>query len=446
MTRRRHRPRPTGAPLGNRQALARPSKCAERPVPGAQPPQHRWRPVVRALLAWFLTYARDLPWRQTRDPYAIWVSEIMLQQTQVRTVIPYWQRWMRELPTIRAVAKARPERLRKLWEGLGYYGRVRHLQKAARHIVRRHNGRFPADFEAMRALPGIGRYTAGAIASIAFNQPKPVLDGNVRRVLVRLCAIGANPRTGATETRLWQLAEQLVVEASRTSLRDVPCRRRLRGHKRRERAAAISTSSASAEGDRTGPNLLLAGSCSALNQSLMELGATLCTPRNPRCGVCPLARFCAARRLGIASRLPRPGRRDRVERRRLAVFLVMRRGRILACQRPAEGLNARLWELPNVELQGARPGIRRRAREALGIELQDGRPLCVISHRITRFQLRVEVFAGTLARPLPGSRWLTLGDLKTRAFTGLGRKILRLCRPLPADRPRRAPDRSQTRG
>ena len=157
--------------------------------------------LAKLLLDWFATDARDLPWRRTRDPYAIWVSEIMLQQTQVKTVIPYWQRWMRELPTLRAAAKASPAKIYKLWEGLGYYTRVRNLQKAAQQIVEKHRGQFPQNFDDVLALPGIGRYTAGAICSIAFNQPTPILDGNVVRVLTRVFGIGENPREKKTNVR-----------------------------------------------------------------------------------------------------------------------------------------------------------------------------------------------------------------------------------------------------
>ena len=176
--------------------------------------------IVRELLAWFGRCARDLPWRRTRDPYAVWVSEIMLQQTQVKTVWPYWERWMRALPTIGALAEARPVRIHKLWEGLGYYTRVRNMQRAAQVIVGQHGGRFPEDFDAVLALPGIGRYTAGAICSIAFNQAKPVLDGNVIRVLTRLFGVGGDPRAKATNARLWALAEELVQCAARVRTED----------------------------------------------------------------------------------------------------------------------------------------------------------------------------------------------------------------------------------
>src|ERR1017187_4709307 len=169
--------------------------------------------LVPAFLDWFAQNARDLPWRRTRDPYAIWVSEIMLQQTQVKTVIPYWKRWMQELPTVKAATDASPDKIHKLWEGLGYYTRVRNLQKAARQIVEKHDGKFPDNFDDVLALPGIGRYTAGAICSIAFNQPTPILDGNVIRVLTRVFGIAKNPREKKTNAKLWQLAEELVGRA-----------------------------------------------------------------------------------------------------------------------------------------------------------------------------------------------------------------------------------------
>ena len=173
--------------------------------------------LVPALLHWFAQNARDLPWRRTRDPYAIWVSEIMLQQTQVKTVIPYWNCWMRELPTIAAVASTSPDKIHKLWEGLGYYTRARNLQKAAKQIMEKHGGTFPQNFDDVLALPGIGRYTAGAICSIAFNQPTPILDGNVIRVLTRIFGIGENPREKKTNAQLWQLAKKLVEHADKVA-------------------------------------------------------------------------------------------------------------------------------------------------------------------------------------------------------------------------------------
>ncbi|MCX6894473.1 MAG: A/G-specific adenine glycosylase [Verrucomicrobia bacterium] len=227
------------------------------------------RPLVPALLHWFAQNARNLPWRRTRDPYAIWVSEIMLQQTQVKTVIPYWERWLRELPDIAALAAAPPEKIHKLWEGLGYYTRVRNMQKAAQQIVADHAGQFPRDFDAILALPGVGRYTAGAICSIAFNQPTPILDGNVIRVLTRVFGIASDPREKQTNAHLWQLAEELVVIAARR-----PCASRLTPR------------------------------ASHFNQSMMELGALICTPRNPQCEICPVKKLCVAHRENRIAELP----------------------------------------------------------------------------------------------------------------------------------------------
>ena len=209
---------------------------------------HRLAPL---LLDWYADHARNLPWRSTHNPYAIWVSEIMLQQTQVATVIPYWKRWMRALPNVQKLARAKSERVLKLWEGLGYYSRARNLQAASKEIVKNHDGQFPRDPETIRTLPGIGRYTVGAISSIAFGLPQPIVDGNVTRILTRIFGIRENPKDKATHGHLWSLAETLVTKAS---------------------------------------------DCSALNQSLMELGATVCTPRQPTCAACPVARSCVARR------------------------------------------------------------------------------------------------------------------------------------------------------
>ena len=184
--------------------------------------------IVTALIPWFAKNARNLPWRRTRDPYAIWISEVMLQQTQVKTVLAYWTRWMRALPNLSALARAKPERLHKLWEGLGYYTRVRNLHHAAQCIRADHGGKFPHNFDDILALPGIGPYTAGAISSIAFNQPKPILDGNVVRVLTRLCGIAGNPRERKTNSHLWQIAEELVLQAAEIGARANPSPHRSR--------------------------------------------------------------------------------------------------------------------------------------------------------------------------------------------------------------------------
>ena len=406
------------------------------------------------LLAWFAQNARDLPWRRTRDPYAIWVSEIMLQQTQVKTVIPYWERWMRELPTIAALAEAKPEKIHKLWEGLGYYTRVRNMQKAAQEIVancrrRREESQngletapppshkscgehgdvtdeFPNTFEAVLALPGIGRYTAGAICSIAFNQPTPILDGNVIRVLTRVFGIAENPREKNANQLLWRLAHQLVSHA-----KDATNKKPLR------------TSSPLRE-----PN-----SCSALNQSLMELGALICTPRDPKCLVCPISKHCFAFQNNRVTEFPNLEKRPAATARRFAAFVIEDRGKFLVRQRPEGVINAHLWEFPNIELNGAPTDPFVAAKALFGFIPKQVSPLCTIKHSITRYRITVEAFrlgtpstrsasridkvfkVGQSCRSAPSSRhacsargesrWLPLSELHKLSFPSAHKKILK---------------------
>lgn len=375
------------------------------------PPMPAPRQIVPRLLRWFARHARDLPWRRTRDPYAIWVSEVMLQQTRVETVIPYWERWLRALPDIATLARARPAQLHKLWEGLGYYTRVRNLQRAARIIVEQHGGVFPRDCEAILALPGIGRYTAGAIASIAFNQPAPILDGNVIRVLTRLHGIASDPREKQTNTRLWQLAEQLVTRASHI----------------RTRSSKPETRNAKREA-------LLP--CSALNQSLMELGALICTPRAPNCPACPLKKVCVARRTNQVEQLPFRPRRPALTARRFVVFVLEHEGRFLVQQRPAGMVNAQLWEFPNLEVAahadpkdaarqwwhqfGATDRVRGRSDPAGPVRLA---PLVTLNHAITRFRMRAEAYRVVFAGPPPSGCWRTPTQLRRLAFTAAHRRI-----------------------
>lgn len=359
------------------------------------------------LLGWFDTNARDLPWRRTRDPYAIWVSEIMLQQTQVKTVLPYWERWMQQLPTIESLAEASSETIHKLWEGLGYYTRVRNMQKAAQKILSgrsaglreaQNNGdsqssslrpsrvQFPEKFEDVLALPGIGRYTAGAICSIAFNQPTPILDGNVIRVLTRVFGIRDNPREKNANARLWNLAEQLVIHVSRFT-----------------------------------PHTCL---CSHLNQSLMELGALICTPRDPTCDSCPISRHCFAFQKKRVEKFPNLGKRPAATARRFAAFVVESRGYFLVRQRPEGVVNAHLWEFPNIELNGA--PIKAAACKILGFTPEDPKPLCTIKHSITRYRITVEAFRiGTGHRKSALlNRWLPLSELHKLSFPSAHKKIL----------------------
>jgi A/G-specific adenine glycosylase len=388
--------------------------------------------LASSLLYWFSLNARDLPWRRTRDPYAIWVSEIMLQQTQVKTVIPYWERWMRELPTIPSLAKASAEKIHKLWEGLGYYTRVRNLQKAAREIVARHHGEFPRDYDNILALPGIGRYTAGAISSIAFDEPQPILDGNIIRVLTRVFGIVENPREKSTNQKLWQLAQHLVTASLRNA-----------GSRRRKEADTSCNNSLS-------NNVTTPLPASALNQSLMELGALICTPRQPACLLCPVRPDCIAFRTRRVEQLPNLDPRAAATARRFAAFVIQNRGRFLVRQRPARVVNAHLWEFPNLETSAVGPKLKESAARELALKISTLEKLCTIKHTITRYRITLEVFRATTQSylskkqssdyfsPSPGgegrgegerplkmmTHWLTLPQLDTLAFTSAHRKIL----------------------
>jgi len=349
----------------------------------------------------------------------------MLQQTQVKTVIPYWDRWMRELPTIQAAAKASPARIHKLWEGLGYYTRVRNLQQAAQQILAQHDGKFPENFSDMLALPGIGRYTAGAIASIAFNQPTPILDGNVIRVLTRLFGITANPREKQTNAQLWQMAEQLVSQAGR-----LDSSRRTRNADEAEIRNVQSLLTSAATNTE---------SCSHLNQSLMELGALVCTPRSPQCAACPVQKICSARKENLQDQLPNLGKREAATARCFFAFVVARTGKFLVRQRPAGVVNAHLWEFPNVEAQGAPAFCRRvsgtKSKQLAGttpalpdneFQLASAKPFCTIKHSITRYRITLEVYRAELATPsaIGCGRWLTPHQLHKLAFTSAHKKIL----------------------
>jgi A/G-specific adenine glycosylase len=357
--------------------------------------------LVGGLLQWFRANARDLPWRRTSDPYAIWVSEVMLQQTQVKTVLPYWNRWMQRLPDIASLARATPDEIHKLWEGLGYYHRVRNMQRAAREIVKNHRGKFPEDFASILALPGIGRYTAGAICSIAFNQPKPILDGNVIRVLTRVYGIALDPATPAAREQLWKLAEDLVQTSARLS----------------KDATAASFA-----------RQVNRYACSDFNQSLMELGAVVCKPRDPACVDCPVSTHCIARRRKRVANLPFRSRRRPTTTRHFTVFVVERRGRILVRKRAEGMLNGGLWELPSAEIKPGVPCIAPVPKSPVVIPV-GARPLCRIRHSITRYRVITEAFQAEASPSLktsPSDRWVHWKDLHRLAFPSAHRRIIHI--------------------
>lgn len=349
--------------------------------------------IALALVEWFRSNARDLPWRRTLDPYGIWVSEIMLQQTQVKTVIPFWERWMKELPNIASLATLPEARLLKLWEGLGYYSRVRNLQKAAQEIVVTHHGTFPKKPDAILSLPGIGRYTTGAIASIAFGQAQPLLDGNVIRVLTRLHGIRENAREKGTSERLWNLATDLVQAAA-----DLPAQPK--------------------QGAR-----LSAGPCSDLNQSLMELGATVCLPTNPTCLICPVRQHCFAAAQGLTDQIPDLGKRAVATKRRFVAFVIERDGKVLVRQRSPGVVNAGLWEFPNVELTEAQSLV-----SPLGgfIFSSEEKPFLTVRHSITRYRITLDVFRAELdgsTKLKASGEWVSKSQLHSLAFSSAHAKI-----------------------
>jgi A/G-specific adenine glycosylase len=347
--------------------------------------------LATALLKWYATHGRKLPWRRTRNPYRVWVAEIMLQQTQVGTVIPYYRRWLRRFPSVRALAAAPQSEVLALWEGLGYYSRARNLHRAARQVTSEHGGRLPRTRDGLRALPGIGPYTAAAIASIAFGEDAAVLDGNVRRVLARVFDFREDVRSPSGERKLWALAERLVPR----------------------------------------------GQAGDYNQALMDLGATVCTPRAPACGVCPLRGMCRARRLGVQLERPVARQRAPVPHRALAAGIVRRKGRVLIVQRPAEGLLGGLWAFPAGERKGRASladSLYRAVRAELGMEIRIGPRAQILSHAFTHFRVTQHVFECRWLRPTPrrrtegerqegAGRWVRGPDLGRYPMGKLDRQI-----------------------
>jgi A/G-specific adenine glycosylase len=350
-------------------------------------PDDKRETLHHRLPEWYDRGARDLPWRRTRDPYAVWISEIMLQQTQVKTVVPFYERFMDRFPDVRSLAEAKLDDVLGVWAGLGYYSRARNLHAAARRIMEAYGGKFPDTEEALRTLRGVGRYTSGAILSIAFGKDTPVLDGNVMRVLTRLFAIDLDPRSTPGQKTLWDLAARLLPP----------------------------------------------GKGSTWNQALMELGALVCLPENPSCLLCPVAPACEACHRGEVDRYP-----VRAERRKVPVVqglcAIVRRGReFLFVQRPEKGLLGGLWEFPTAELSGLkpRPGtVEDFARETLGLEGTIQSSLGVIRHVFTHRDLRLHLFTfdvtgGRLrAGRYRAHRWVRVAEVKRFPISALTKKVL----------------------
>lgn len=304
---------------------------------------------TRKLLEWYGKNARVLPWRGHPDPYAVWVSEIMLQQTRVETVIPYYHKWMERFPTISSLAAAPQQGVLNLWEGLGYYSRARNLHRSAQILVAEFGGALPQDVESLRKLPGIGRYTAAAIASLAFGQDQAALDGNIRRVLSRVFDVTEPARSTDGQRRLWELAEE-----------NLP-----------------------------------AGRAGDYNQAVMDLGATLCMPKNPECNHCPLNDICQARVLGLQEERPVSAPKTKIPHHTVTAAVIRRKGYVMIVQRPAEGLLGGMWEFPGGKQE---PGedlttcLKREIFEELGAEIQVEDPFGVYEHAYTHFKVTLHAF------------------------------------------------------
>ncbi|MFO7706777.1 MAG: A/G-specific adenine glycosylase [Desulfobacterales bacterium] len=349
----------------------------------------------RRLLEWYERQRRRLPWRETRDPYRIWVSEVMLQQTQVKTALPYYRRFLKRFPTLRKLAGSDVGDVLKLWEGLGYYARARNLHRAGALVLECHGGRVPDRWEPFRALPGVGDYIAAAVLSIAFNRPHAVVDGNVKRVLARLLTL-TDPVNQSAARGVFQ------AEADRLLARRRP-------------------------GD--------------FNQAMMELGALVCTPASPQCAICPLAPLCAAHRGGATARYPSRAAPRPVPEFEAAAGVVFKNGRVLITRRPEQGLLGGLWEFPGGKLRrGESPAAAcaREIKEEVDLEVVVESALALVRHAYSHFRIRLHVFrcrfaAGRVRLKGPvAHRWVRVADLDRFAFPGANRKFI----PLLSQRPK----------
>lgn len=320
------------------------------------------------LLAWYHTNKRTLPWRDHPDAYAVWISEIMLQQTRVETVIPYFKKWMRLFPTVQSLADASEQDVLNAWEGLGYYSRARNLHKAAKVIVSDFGGELPRGAVDLLKLPGVGRYTAGAIASIAFGADEPALDGNLKRVYARLFDVAEPVDSPRGEKLLWEIARQNLPK----------------------------------------------GSAGDFNQSLMDLGAAICLPKNPRCLLCPVVDLCKARENGTQELRPVKKPRKSVPQHVHAAGVIVERGKVLLARRPSKGLLGGMWEFPNGQVEGDPAGALAQALEAgYRLKVQKKEALVIVQHAYTHFKVTVHAFRCELLEisAAPNLKWVPIDEL-----------------------------------
>ena len=360
--------------------------------------------VQKQLVDWYATAGRTLPWRMDRNPYRILVSELMLVQTTVTAVIPYFERFLNRFPDIQSLAEADESVVLKAWEGLGYYRRARQLQAAAQQVVHEHGGTIPNNPAAVRALPGVGRYIAGAVLSFAFDRPEPIVEANSQRVLARLLALRDDVKAAATRERTWQAAQQLVP---------------LHG-------------------------------AGEFNQALMDLGALICTPRQPRCLICPLSSLCRARELGLQEEIPYASPKARSLIVKEACAVVIHNRKFLIVQRSKGRLWEQFWEFPTVHLEGADPagrsfghqvGLPEGIRRLTGIHVELGPHLTDIRYSVTNHRATLEAYQATIKNDLsklePGPglidvEWVHRDQLGERTFSSAGRRLIAWLNQRPA--------------
>ena len=347
--------------------------------------------IQHRLLSWFDRNGRDLPWRRSYSPYQVWISEIMLQQTQVKTVMPYFLRWIERFPDPAAVAAAGEREIMLAWEGLGHYARAKNIHRTAQMIVNNFGGRIPADFKALLTLPGIGRYTAGAIQSIAFNLDFPAVDANAARVLRRLFHGLNSSGSTVSETALWKLAAEILPK----------------------------------------------GRARQFNQALMDLGATICLPESPRCGNCPLVEFCRGNKRGLLKLEPGSKRTKPATPIEVSVGVIVRDGRIFIQKRPANGLMPNLWEFPGGKInegESPRKAVVREIEEELGIGVRPLEKLALIRHSYTRFRVTLHAYLCEVCdlpprkEPVPRAavecRWVLPTELALYPFPAANRRLI----------------------
>lgn len=344
--------------------------------------------IQSKLLQWFKKNKRDLPWRRTRDPYAIWVSEIMLQQTQVATAILYYQKFLESFPTLRHLAKSDLTGVLKVWEGMGYYSRARNLHRASQMILNHFHGKIPDAMKDLLGLPGIGRSTAGAILSFAFHQEAPILDGNAKRVLSRLFAVWENPGERKTEKFLWNISESLIP----------------RGHS------------------------------NPFNQALMDLGSMLCKPKGPECRLCPLRHLCKGKASGAPEKFPAKKIKKNIPHIEGIGAVIQQNGKVLLKQRPAKGLLGGLWDFPNWRIEGnqrsrLRSRLRNTVKKEMEMNVEVKESIGTFRQTFSHFKLTLHVYRCQVIDGQRRGKWVFLKDLSLLPMSRIHRRIANTLEP-----------------